>query len=141
MVPLGVIDSEATKLFQGRLVLNAFGDRLDVELLRDSDHCPDDLLVVPVVEQIPDELDIDLEEVDGQVPEVREASVADAEVVQGEGASEFAQSLSKCPCRRQVVGSGGLGDLEGEVLRWRSAAPDGPLDPTYLRVVADRLGR
>jgi hypothetical protein len=49
VVALGVIDSQPAKLSQGGFILNAFRDRLDLELLCDADDRPDDLLVVLVV--------------------------------------------------------------------------------------------
>jgi DNA-binding CsgD family transcriptional regulator len=43
VITLGVVDSHRTQLLQGGLVLDAFGDGLDLELLRDSDDLDRDV--------------------------------------------------------------------------------------------------
>jgi hypothetical protein len=99
-------------------------DRLNLELLRDSDDRADNLLVVLIIEQIPNELDVDLQVIDREMPEACEGSVANAEVVEGKRASELAQPLCESPRRGEVLSRCGFGDLKDEVLWWRSAAED-----------------
>src|SRR5450755_1260210 len=91
-VPLCVVDTHPAELIQRGLILNAFGDRLDLELVRDADDRLDDLTVLQVAEQVADELDVDLEVVDRQMPQVGEAAMADAEVIQGKGAAQLAKT-------------------------------------------------
>ena len=97
MVTLGVVDSHLQEFLQSGFILDAFGDRLDLELLGDPDDRADDLLVLRVGEQISDELDVDLQVVDGKMPEVGERSVTDAKVIECEGAAELAQMLCERP--------------------------------------------
>src|SRR5450755_971818 len=139
-VALCVVDSNPAKLLQSGLILDTFGDRLDLELARDTDDRLDDLPVFLVAEQISHELHVDLEIVDRQVPEIGEAPVADTEVIQRKRATQLAQTHREAPRRIEVIGHGGLGDLKHKVLRRRSAGKDRPLDPVNLRWVRDRLG-
>jgi hypothetical protein len=60
-VALGELDSDPAKLIQRGPILDAFGDRLDLELARNPDDRLDDPPVFFVAEQILDELHVDLE--------------------------------------------------------------------------------
>jgi hypothetical protein len=63
-VVLGIVGAHFATLLERRLVLDAFGDRFEVELLREPDDRLDDLAVRGVNEEISHELDLDLEIVD-----------------------------------------------------------------------------
>src|ERR1019366_10639344 len=71
--PLGVINPHRAKLVQRRLVLDTLRDGLDPELVCDPDDRLYDLPILLVAEQVPDELDVDLEVVDGQLHQLGDA--------------------------------------------------------------------
>jgi hypothetical protein len=116
-VALRVVDSDPVELLQSDLVLDAFGNRFDLELARYTNDGLDDLQVFLVAEQVPHELHIYLEIVDGQVPEVGERPVADAEVIEGDRTTMLAQTHREGPRRVEIIRDRGLGDLEHEVFR------------------------
>jgi hypothetical protein len=78
--PLGVIGSHPLQLFEGGLILDSFGDGLDLVLLGDTDDRLDDLAIAFVFEQVANELAVDLE--------VGEGSMTDPKVIQRERAAE-----------------------------------------------------
>ena len=111
------------------------------ELVGDADDRLDDLPVGVVIKEVTDELKVDLEVVDGEVLEIGEGSVADAEVIQREGAAEVAQPRGEHAGGVEVVSDGGLGDLEDEILGWAAAGEHGSFDPVDLDGIGHRPGR
>src|ERR1700722_4531870 len=90
---LSIVSSFLAEKVPGRLVLDAFGDGLEVEGLGEADDGPDQVLVSGVGDQVAYELDVNLEVCDGESLEVGEAAEAGAEVVEGEGAAQVGQAL------------------------------------------------
>ncbi|MEA2438454.1 MAG: hypothetical protein QOF65_3010 [Thermoleophilaceae bacterium] len=80
-VSLREVDAEVLQRAEGPFVLGAFGDRLLTEVPGEPHHCVDDVPAGRVVDHVPDELVIDLEEVDRQTFQVGEARVSRAEVI------------------------------------------------------------
>src|ERR1700722_3919741 len=92
---LSIVSSFLAEKVPGRLVLDAFGDGLQVEGLGQADDGPDQVLVGGVGDQIAYELDVVLEVSDRKALKVREAAEAGAKVVEGEAASQIGQALGE----------------------------------------------
>ena len=100
---LRVVDAELAQQVQRGLVLDTLGDRLDAEVLGHGDDRLHDLLIGGIDREVPDELDVDLDEGDRQVLQVGERAVAGAEVVEREAAAETTQApgeVARGPRRR-----------------------------------------
>ena len=76
-------------------VFHPLGNRLDLEGLSQADDGPDEVLVSRVGEQVPYELDVDLQVPDRQILQVGEAAKAGAEVVESKAASKLGQALGE----------------------------------------------
>src|SRR5207248_989297 len=81
VVTLGEIASEVRQALEGDLVLDAFGDNVQSEVVAEIDGGADDDQIAFVVWQRGDEAAIDLQLVDRQALEVRKRGVAGAEIV------------------------------------------------------------
>ena len=77
------------------------------------------MLTLRVLGQVPDELDIDLDEFDLQAFEVGQATVAGSEVVEGEAQTEPGQLAHERLGERLVGGDRGFRDLAHEQRRGR----------------------
>ena len=104
MVALGEVDAAAAEEQLRLVILDALGDRLLVEAVRERDQRLDHELVGAVAEAVGDELAVDLEVVEGDVLEVEEAAEAGAEVIEREAATELLEPLGevarRAPCAR-----------------------------------------
>src|ERR1017187_3288879 len=77
------------------LVLDAFGDDLQAERMRELDHGVDDGARVGAVLEIHDEAAVDLQLLGRQLSQVAEARVTGAEVVDREVRAEFAETAKR----------------------------------------------
>ena len=93
-----------------------------------------------VVGEVGDELAVDLEVGDLQALEVGEAAVTDAEVVEGDPASELREHVDETDGCRFVGDERGLGDLEGELIGSGTRAENGGGDEVDHGRVGDRSG-
>jgi hypothetical protein len=64
VVALRIVDPVFAQQRQRRLVLDALGDRLELEALGEPDDGADEVLVGRVVGQVADEVDVDLQRAD-----------------------------------------------------------------------------
>ena len=91
MVALSYVATRSLECPQRLLVLDALGHRVQLEPVREVDDRLDHLARRHAVRQVADELDVDLEVVDRELLQIREAAVACPEVVERDLAAELVQ--------------------------------------------------
>ena len=82
-IALHVVAAAGPQEIDLRLGFHAFGDHLDLQLLRQRDDRAGDRLVVVVARNILDEGPVDLQPADGKALQRAEAGIAGAEIVDG----------------------------------------------------------
>ena len=82
MVALREVDAESVDEFEGFLVFDSFGNGLESERLGEGDDVLDQMSACCAGREVADELDVDLEVVDGKLFAVGQAAVSGSEVVE-----------------------------------------------------------
>src|SRR5438094_7598300 len=111
--PLRVGAAELAQLLELLPALDALGHHMDVKVLRHGDDGADDREVREVRHQVAYEAAVDLERIHAPALEVREARVADAEVIDGDAHPELAQRRHRVLAR---ISTGRLAPLEHRAL-------------------------
>ena len=96
------------------LLLDALGERLQPELLAELHERADERARLGRVADRAHERAVDLEDVDGELPQVRERRVAGSEVVDGDADAELLDRAELLCGRVGVVHDRGLGELDDE---------------------------
>nr|WP_235823314.1 hypothetical protein [Azohydromonas sediminis] len=104
------------------LVLDAFGDDSQSERVRHLQHGLDDRARVVAVREVGDEAAVDLQLLDRQLAQVRQARVAGAEVVDRDVDPGRAEALEGAARGRRVGHRHRLGDLAGQLFRSHAVA-------------------
>jgi aminoglycoside/choline kinase family phosphotransferase len=102
VIPLPVVHSQTGEHVNGRLVLDALGDRERPQTAGDPHHGRYERAVALALGAVSDELSVDLEVVKRQVFEVVQGSESSPEVVEGEPAAELGELVGE---------RGGSGDV------------------------------
>ena len=97
VVALGQVDAEPAQQRQRRGVLDPLGDRPQMEVAGQCQDGVDDVAARGAVGQVADELDVQLEVVDGYLLEVGQRAVAGAEIIQGDLAAQRVKALGEGP--------------------------------------------
>src|SRR5215203_4306553 len=124
------------KSLELRVCLDAFGDHLQVEILRHRDDRADELGVRSVVIYELDERAVDLECRDRKPNEVPEVGIASSEIVDVEIDAEFAELIQHLDRSLLVFEKDRLGDLELQPRRREVGPVQNVLDLIY----EERLG-
>src|SRR5581483_5009525 len=94
-VPLPVVDADLAHERHRLAVLDPLGDRLLTECAREAHDRLDDRATGRVARRVADELTVDLQVLNREPLQVREAAVAGAEVVERECAADRRESLEE----------------------------------------------
>src|SRR5215213_3666956 len=117
VVALPVLALEVAQDFQLILRLDALGDNVHPQNLREQDDGADDLYVLGVLRHARDERAVYLQGVNRELVKVAQGGVARAEVVYGELDADVAELAQHGRGRVYVVHDGALGDFELEAAR------------------------
>jgi hypothetical protein len=112
---LHVVDAVVAQQLDGPVVAHELGDRGLAELAGELHDGLHHRLVGVALAQVPDEVAVDLQELERQVLEVVERAEAGPEVVQREAAADPPELGHELPGLVHVQHRGRLGDLEDEV--------------------------
>ena len=110
------------------LGLHALGGDAQVQPAGHRDDGGDDGRIVGIMAQVLDERAVDLQRVDGEALQVRQARVAGAEVVDGQAHAHLVQLLERLHGLVGVVHQHALGQLELEQRRREAAVAQRLLD-------------
>src|SRR5439155_23512844 len=98
-------------------ILDAFGDNLHPQRVRESSDRVDDRRGLVVVLELTDERAVDLDRVDRQVSQITDRRISGTEIVDGDLDAKFLERVQLPYCARVVVDERGLGDFERD-RRW-----------------------
>ena len=118
-VSLHVWASELEEYGDLFVVVDAFGDDEEVEVLGECDDGGDDGGVLAFGADRPDEGLVDLDDVEGEGSEVGEGRVAGAEVIERDVDAEGSQRVQERRDVDCVVDEGAFGEFEGQQARGR----------------------
>jgi hypothetical protein len=102
------------------LRLHALGDGREAEGTSEVDDRRHDDAVMAVADDPGREVPVDLDDIDGELLQVRERRVSRTEVVDGDPHTDRLERLERGPAGAGVVHEHVLGDLEAEVARRQS---------------------
>src|SRR4029077_9471343 len=91
-IPLRITAAELAQLLELLPTLDAFRNHLDVQMPGHGDDGADDGEIAHVRHQVTHETAVDLERIHAPALQVREARVADAEIIDGDAHAELAQA-------------------------------------------------
>ena len=120
---------------------DAFGDCFQVQAMGEVDDGLDQLRITVVGAQPGHEALVDLDDIEGEAPQVAEAGPPRTEVVEGEGDAEVLQFVEAAPGARPGGYESGLGDLDAHVFWSQVIGSQDLLHTAYEVVGAELAGR